>query len=243
MSSGITNPSTGWQEYPHVWTSADGSWSVGGVTKVDWTANPGAAVQVKLEIKDFGQVDRYFEFSFDVPICPTVQMGTTIKGITVITLTANSDGGMMTCPTDSDAAVVQFMGNYKPLLTFFGCPFTVAMEGSGNATTQLNIPPFVGPTSVSDVGSRIKFVLSGGDKATVQTQINVTANGQLPPPCLGDVDGNGAVDGFDMAFLLGYWGFEAGCSDPSSAADLNNDGTIDAIDLATMLGAWGPCNP
>ncbi len=52
-------------------------------------------------------------------------------------------------------------------------------------------------------------------------------------PCTGDFDGNGAVDGADLAVLLGSWGGGGG--------DLNGDGVTDGADLATLLGAWGGC--
>jgi hypothetical protein len=52
-------------------------------------------------------------------------------------------------------------------------------------------------------------------------------------PCTGDFDGNGTVDGADLAVLLGSWGGGGG--------DLNGDGTTDGADLATLLGAWGGC--
>ena len=54
--------------------------------------------------------------------------------------------------------------------------------------------------------------------------------------CTGDLDGDGDVDGADLAALLGDWGAGA------SAADFNNDGNVDGADLATLLGAWGACS-
>lgn len=56
-----------------------------------------------------------------------------------------------------------------------------------------------------------------------------------PPPCPADLDGNGTVNGSDLAVLLGAWG------GPSAVADLNSDGVVNASDLAVMLGSWGPC--
>ena len=53
--------------------------------------------------------------------------------------------------------------------------------------------------------------------------------------CVGDFDGNNAVDGADLAILLGGWGGAGG--------DLDGNGTTDGADLAVLLGAWGPCPP
>jgi hypothetical protein len=51
--------------------------------------------------------------------------------------------------------------------------------------------------------------------------------------CPADFDGNGSIDGADLAALLGAWG--------SPAHDLDGNGTTDAADLSIVLGAWGPC--
>ncbi len=48
----------------------------------------------------------------------------------------------------------------------------------------------------------------------------------------GDIDGDGAVNGSDLAILLGDWG------PGKSPADLNGDGKVDATDLALVLGSW-----
>lgn len=46
-----------------------------------------------------------------------------------------------------------------------------------------------------------------------------------------DIDGNGAVNGADLAALLAGWGFPG-------ASDLDASGTTDAADLAILLAAW-----
>ncbi|MBX3355411.1 MAG: hypothetical protein KF724_06905 [Phycisphaeraceae bacterium] len=51
--------------------------------------------------------------------------------------------------------------------------------------------------------------------------------------CVGDLDGNGAVNGADLAIVLGAWG--------TPAADLNGDGTTNGADIAVVLGHWGAC--
>jgi hypothetical protein len=54
------------------------------------------------------------------------------------------------------------------------------------------------------------------------------------PDCLGDLNGDHAVDAADLAVLLGAWG-------GSGIADLNQNGSVDAGDIAIVLGAWGSC--
>ena len=53
-------------------------------------------------------------------------------------------------------------------------------------------------------------------------------------PCLGDVNGDGVVNGADLGILLGQWG-------TGGTADLNADGVVNGADLGLMLGAWGEC--
>ncbi len=55
-------------------------------------------------------------------------------------------------------------------------------------------------------------------------------------PTSTDINGDGVVNGADLAILLGAWGAcpATGCC----SADLDESGTVDAADLALLLGAW-----
>lgn len=56
-------------------------------------------------------------------------------------------------------------------------------------------------------------------------------------PIPADLDGNCAVDGADLAALLGAWG---PCGDQAECpADLDGNGVVDGADLALLLSAWG----
>jgi hypothetical protein len=59
----------------------------------------------------------------------------------------------------------------------------------------------------------------------------------LPPPCIGDLDGDGEISLNDLAILLAHYGA------PGSAApehgDLNGDGDVDLDDLAALLAIFG----
>ncbi len=54
--------------------------------------------------------------------------------------------------------------------------------------------------------------------------------------CPQDLDGDGQVEAFDLAIVLGSWGPCEGCP-----ADSNGDNVVNAADLAQLLGAWGMC--
>ncbi|MFO0962309.1 MAG: hypothetical protein U0625_05320 [Phycisphaerales bacterium] len=53
-------------------------------------------------------------------------------------------------------------------------------------------------------------------------------------PRVGDVDGNGRVDGADLGRLLGDWGLAYG-----SPCDLNRDNSVDGADLAILIAHFG----
>ena len=55
-------------------------------------------------------------------------------------------------------------------------------------------------------------------------------------PCLGDLNGDGMVDGGDVGLMFSFWarGTETG-------ADLNEDGMVNVFDLFLLLDLWGPC--
>ena len=55
-------------------------------------------------------------------------------------------------------------------------------------------------------------------------------------PCVGDIDGNSAVNGADLASLLSAWGPCADCP-----ADLDSNDVVDGRDLSVLLTRWGTC--
>ena len=55
------------------------------------------------------------------------------------------------------------------------------------------------------------------------------------PPCPGDINGDGVVNGTDLSSLLGFWN-QSGVPE-----DISNDGIVDGTDLSILLGFWGVC--
>jgi hypothetical protein len=82
---------------------------------------------------------------------------------------------------------------------------------------------FVTDCDQDGVGDRCQIAQSGGD---------ADANGILDAceAVIGDLDGDGLVNGADLGVLLGSWGTAGG--------DLNADGATDGADLGILLGNW-----
>ena len=55
--------------------------------------------------------------------------------------------------------------------------------------------------------------------------------------CLGDLDGDGRVNGTDLGLMLGVW------NTGDQAADLDGDGTVDGADFGILLTAFGTNDP
>lgn len=75
------------------------------------------------------------------------------------------------------------------------------------------------------------------DECDIAQGLTPDQNGNGVPDiceCLGDIDQNGIVNGFDLSALLGGWGTEF--------PDITGDGTVDGLDLTILLGNWGLCN-
>jgi hypothetical protein len=74
------------------------------------------------------------------------------------------------------------------------------------------------------------FIVNGSGVPSEAAIVRVT-----DPPSA-DLNGDGDVDGFDLALLLGAWGpCKAG---PACPADLDGNGVVNGIDLAMLLAAW-----
>ena len=69
--------------------------------------------------------------------------------------------------------------------------------------------------------------------------VDVDGNG-VPDTCecRADVNDSGAVDGVDLAVILGAWGTNG---QGQYATDISGDGIVNGTDLAFVLGGWGPC--
>lgn len=72
--------------------------------------------------------------------------------------------------------------------------------------------------------------LAGATGGTLALTLSVTVGGGNPA----DLDGDGSVNGADLALLLNQWG-----STKPTNADIDGDGVVSGADLAMLLNSWG----
>ncbi|MSR17765.1 MAG: hypothetical protein EXS00_01120 [Phycisphaerales bacterium] len=96
---------------------------------------------------------------------------------------------------------------------------------SGTVTDRDGAPRFVDVPGIIDTGVGTPPMV---DRGCYEKQV------PPPPPCIADLSSDGAVNGLDLALLLGQWG-------SVGSGDINGDGSIDGGDLGMMLAAWGAC--
>ena len=72
--------------------------------------------------------------------------------------------------------------------------------------------------------------LAGATTSSATVTLNVTVTGGNPA----DLNGDGTVDGADLALLLNAWG-----STKPNPADIDNDGIVSGSDLSILLNSWG----
>ena len=114
---------------------------------------------------------------------------------------------------------------------------TVGYCGNGEAAISgdvVELGPVVGSDACIDCdGSGVIDVIEIARGDLVDADGDGTVD--LCESCLGDIDGDGMVDGSDLGILLFEWG--AG----PSAADLDGDGQVSGSDLGILLFEWGFC--
>lgn len=75
------------------------------------------------------------------------------------------------------------------------------------------------------------YVRSATIEGTVSNPEDIVIIGD-EPACPTDINGDGTIDGIDLARILGAWGTA------DAEADVNGDGSVNGSDLALVLGDW-----
>lgn len=178
----------------------------------------------QIEIKNDSAVTAVFDADVRVP--HIAFGGLRLSGAATFFAQTNFDGGEMKSEppelwsaTIDGAAAVHLLPH----------PFSMGTTGSGTMQTPhpFGVPePIVGPESSSHVGVRVRLSLTSGDRAVITSAVKVRS--------VGDITGDGVVDGADLARVLGVWNQKG----QGIAADVNHDGVVNGADLAQVLGAW-----
>jgi hypothetical protein len=93
-----------------------------------------------------------------------------------------------------------------------------------------SLPQFFDALSISDDGTRILVMASGGG-------LYLITGFSAPNSPTTDLNWDGNIDGTDLGMLLNAWG---ACT-ASCDADFDRSGSVDGADLGTLLNAWGSC--
>lgn len=127
--------------------------------------------------------------------------------------------------------------------TGFGSPFWIRGYASldGSLLWQVDLAPENGLNQF--VTSTEPAFTPSGSTAYFTTQFVGGSNDYgyviaiaLDEPTPGDLDGDGVVDGADLAQLLAAWG---SCDAPQKCpADLDGDGLVGSADLGVLFAAW-----
>ncbi|MGA1707571.1 MAG: dockerin type I domain-containing protein [Phycisphaerales bacterium] len=98
-------------------------------------------------------------------------------------------------------------------------------------SSQVNVEAVCGVTYWIQIGG-----YNGNQYGSGTLAINCGGKTCGDPPIPGDLNGDGVVNGADLAIMLGCWGPVT--SPACAAADIDDDGVVTGADLATLLGNW-----
>ena len=193
----------------------------------------------------------------DVTDAPGVNCFFTGQGTVGGTLGANDvDGGFttLTSPTMNATGGIAFINYYRwysnsqggsPNADTFRVQISnnngstwVPVETVGPTGSEVNggwifkefrISDFVTPTAQM----RIRFIADdAGTGSLIEAAVDEVRVRLLSCAEPGDINGDGAIDGGDLAALLSGWG-------GAGASDIDGNGTTDGADLSILLSNWG----
>ena len=207
-----------------------------GDTGTAWfTSNPGYDAPAgafpsgsRLGIRFAGPILAWDGDSFE-PTSPAGALAGERLRISYLTLSAVSGSG----PVAGFDLAVQADGGWHRHLSMT----LLAAAGAAAPDAGVYLVPLQAYSTAAGVAASEEYwlVLNGGDTPENFAAAFAAAEAAMnPPPCVGDLDADGAVGGADLGLLLGDWGLPG-------AADLDGDGAVDGADLGTLLGAWGAC--
>jgi probable HAF family extracellular repeat protein len=258
-----------WVQYAFRWTEADGLQSLAPMTRVltvssngaivvgidqnyeayIWTPSTSGTVPLDNYLTSLGiNVSGYTLYESGSSRDGTAIAGTlllpngNLSGYAILGLTLPGTGAptaplniAATDGTSTSAVTVSWSPSpgatgYRVLRSYAGGSAT-QIASVGTVTTFVDTTAFPGVTyeySVRAVKGTLLSTIGGADDGR--------RGGTL---CVGDLNGDRAVNGDDLGLLLGSWGPNAS----GNLADINADGTVNGDDLDVLLGRWGACPP
>jgi len=162
-----------------------------------------------------------------------------------------ADGAMLVPHAPSSAGVLfdQQIGSALNFGGAVGCSYATSATATLATAyaSRMNADGSVAWTTTvaSNAGTKYRFVSStASDNSVVMAWQSTTASNDIfaarvasdgtlgaPTAVPGDLNGDGAVNGIDLADLLGQWG-------GTGSGDLDGDGTVGGGDLAILLSGW-----
>lgn len=110
--------------------------------------------------------------------------------------------------------------------------YTLSRNGSViYSGTALSYTDNGGPTVLTS-GTTYTYTITAKDAAN-NTSTATTLNTATKTQKVGDINGDDAIDIFDLSSLLAKWGTT------DTACDLNKSGTVEIFDLSILLTNWG----
>ncbi|MSR69302.1 MAG: hypothetical protein EXS17_03030 [Phycisphaerales bacterium] len=100
-------------------------------------------------------------------------------------------------------------------------------DGLFDADLSSSTPSFTWVVPASAAGTTVGYFCMPHCLSLMTGRIDVA-----PAPPVGDVNGDGIVNGQDLTMLLSAWGSSGG------PADINADGIVSGLDLAIVLSSW-----
>lgn len=147
--------------------------------------------------------------------------------------TWNSLGGGLSVPADIQGAFSTFSSDNEPEdNTLKQVSLVEQVQAWVNGEPNWGVAFLFEVIDGNDDGIEIASSENGNGSVRPQLEVTFVPPPPPPPPNLADRDGNGVVNGFDLAYVLGTYGTS------SALGDVNLDGIVDGHDLASLISAW-----
>jgi hypothetical protein len=170
-------------------------------------------------------------------VSPAKGGGWSVEGLVPVETTVIAVQGDQVFEIGPTPGLLPFTGTM--VVTEAGLFLTASIETSGEFESELEQEfsqvPLPLPT-VLPTGGTANLLLSGtlnSVNGASSLTLELAAAGAATGPA-GDLNGDGVVNGADLAILLAAWGTAGGL------ADLNGDGLVDGADLSILLSEWTP---